>query len=65
MRLCDAVPIAVGSAAPGRAAVPQGPGGLLGQTCWQGPRADAGALFDELGTRGPLRAFAALRAALG
>lgn len=63
VRLCDAVPIDASGDAPGRAAVPGGAGGLLTQTCWQGPRRDAAALFDELGTHGSLRAFTALRAA--
>lgn len=63
VRLCDAVPIETSAAASGRAAVPGGAGGLLAQTSWQGPRSDAAALFDELGTHGSLRAFTALRAA--
>jgi DNA polymerase-1 len=61
VRLCDAVPIEGVVTLPGRAAAPGGPGGLLTQTCWMGPRADAGRFFDGLGTHGPLRAFAALR----
>lgn len=64
VRLCHAVPLDGPGDARGRAAVPGGPGGLLTQTCWMGPRADAAAFFDALGTRGPLRAFAALRASL-
>lgn len=64
VRLCDAVPIDGKGAAPGRAAVPGGAGGLLAQTHWQGPRADAAGFFDALGTHGPLRAFRALRASL-
>jgi len=64
VRLCDQVPIDALGSASGRAAVPGGAGGLLTQTCWQGPRADAGRFFDELGTHGPLRAFTAVRASL-
>jgi len=67
VRLCDAVPVTEMSSAPGRAAVPgamTGPGGLLAQTQWAGPLADAGDLFDELGTQGSLRGFLALHAAL-
>ncbi|MBA3549204.1 MAG: hypothetical protein H0T76_22250 [Nannocystis sp.] len=65
VRLCDAVPIDGLGAGPGRAAVPTGTGGLLTQTSWRGPGADAGELFDEIGTHGALRAFAALRAWIG
>ena len=45
--------------------MPTGSGGLLTQTCWMGPRADAGELFAEIGTPGARRAFAALRALIG
>lgn len=62
VRLCDAAPVDEVAAAPGRAAAPCGPGGLLAHTRWHGPRADAAALFDELGTYGALRGFQALRA---
>ena len=41
-----------------------GPGGLLAQTRWAGPVADAGDLFDELGTQGSLRGFFALHGSL-
>lgn len=64
VRLCDAVPLDGAGTQAGRAASPRGPGGLLTQTFWPGPRADAARFFDVLGTHGPLRAFAALRASL-
>ena len=69
VRLCDTVPIdrheQGHGAAPGRAAVPGGTGGLLTQTSWQWRRADATEFFDAIVTHGSLRAFAALRASLG
>ena len=70
VQLCDEVPVtevAADRVGSGRAAVPgaaQGPGGLLAQTRWAGPVADAGELFDELGTQGALRGFLALHGAL-
>ncbi len=64
VRLCHEVPLDGHGDAPGRAAVPVGPGGLLTQTCWMGPRSEAAALFETLGTHGPLRAFTALRVSL-
>ena len=65
VRLCDEVPVDAVAAAPGRAAAPTGAGGLLAQTRWGGPQADATRLFVELGSSGALRGFHALRAWLG
>ena len=65
VRLCDEVPLERSDDAHGRAAAPCGPGGVLAQTRWPGPAADADALFTELGTQGVLHGFFRLRAAQG